>query len=189
MMHTAYFKCMHISIQPVSFLQEQFSHGNSHDINVSTLGGPCLLWHSFSRYLRPWVEWNLVQTVQPTHSFSFLKSNQLPLFCFFMPSSVLRHISLMRRPSWRKGGPGSPQQESFVMVTEKHFIVDDECSLPMVREEFTRTTTATPTFRVKRVDCYYSLWSRSWKYRVRFLGERNVLLIRSLLDHDLKNVC
>lgn len=36
---------------------------------------------------------------------------------------------------------------------------------PTIQEE--DTVLAPPSFKVKRVDYYYSWWTRNWKYRVR----------------------
>jgi hypothetical protein len=51
------------------------------------------------------------------------------------------------------------------------------------------TQLAAPSFKVKRVDYYYSWWTRSWKYRVRILVLWPLLKLKLRLEHERQSCC
>ncbi|KAM6497590.1 P-loop containing nucleoside triphosphate hydrolase protein [Amanita muscaria] len=85
------------------------------------------------------------------------------------PPTAFRSIpKVLRRTSWKNGGPLSSKLSNS--VDEKHMVDDcassQTCNTTVtIHQDDSPQPITTPTFQVKRVDFYYSSWTKSWKYR------------------------
>lgn len=84
----------------------------------------------------------------------------------------MKGSSSSRRADEDDDDTGGDDTESKVSTT---------VAAPTIRGGEGTTLAPPPSFKVKRVDYYYSWWTRSWKYRVRYTrgaGGRSLVLSR-----------
>ncbi len=109
-----------------------------------------------------------------------------PLGLFMMSPSAFRRLSLL--PPFRSPTPSSAPA-SASEDEERHF--SDDASSHHSTQLVINVEPPMPSFQVKRVDLYYSNWSKSWKYRVSV----NVIIryvslnMRSRVEHEQQGCC
>ena len=90
---------------------------------------------------------------------SAIKNSPLPHLLVYAP-----HLPMMHRFSSLVKSPGSSSKTPFIpFIAEEND--DDRSTSTIIHSE----PLPAPTLKIKRVDSYFSRWSKTWTYRVKIL--------------------